>query len=106
MNKLPKTFKKRWVRALRSGRFIQSTGILADENGSCCLGVAGIICGIKHDVLATGGLYKDTVELQEMAAKHRIPKVLIEEGIRGELTEMNDNGTPFPEIADYIEENL
>jgi hypothetical protein len=31
---------RKWVEALRSGKYQQTTGRLADRNGFCCLGVA------------------------------------------------------------------
>lgn len=33
------TIKQRWVEALRSGQYTQTTGCLKGENGHCCLGV-------------------------------------------------------------------
>ena len=40
--RLPKMkvkYKKKWLKALRSGEFDQTKGSLADEDGYCCLGV-------------------------------------------------------------------
>lgn len=34
---------KKWVAALRSGEFIQGTGVLFDGNRYCCLGVACVV---------------------------------------------------------------
>jgi hypothetical protein len=31
--------KQRWINALESGEYPQTTGVLKDENGFCCLGV-------------------------------------------------------------------
>jgi len=40
MTKPTKQQIKKWVRALRSGEYSQTTGQLQDDRGHCCLGVA------------------------------------------------------------------
>ena len=42
--KLEKNFKKRWVAALRSGKYEQAQGELFDGEGYCCLGV---MCALR-----------------------------------------------------------
>lgn len=43
--KLPKAFKKKWVAALRSGKFEQGQCTLRDGKQYCCLGVACAVGG-------------------------------------------------------------
>src|SRR5579872_462210 len=60
--KLPKldpVLKEKWVSALKSGEFRQTTGSLcrtsSEENQYCCLGVLGSICGLPPDRLRGHG---------------------------------------------------
>src|SRR6476620_9902297 len=95
--KLPKGFKKKWVDALRSGRFKQGQIYLYDSEDStyCCLGVAEIVAGnVKSNI-----------------AEHTFPKkingckspdiLLLDknEKLPQELASMNDNEIPFEVIA-------
>jgi hypothetical protein len=71
--KLPKDFAVKWLEALRSGKYIQSRGMLTtalyvdttplsnelDKIGFCCLGVAGHLCGNPISSLSSGFLYSD-----------------------------------------------
>jgi hypothetical protein len=34
---------RKWVEALRSGEYTQTQGVLRDESGYCCLGVACVV---------------------------------------------------------------
>jgi hypothetical protein len=53
--KLTKAYKKRFIKALQSGRFKKTREILADENGYCCLGVACRLDGVKKSSLIKYG---------------------------------------------------
>lgn len=123
--------KKKWVDALRSGKYTQGRGYLRDENNRfCCLGV---LC----DVLAPEG-WTETVEdpdydgdeyrgyyafIEQLpeACNHEEVKYTthLPHGIRkvcevenqfaaqDQLIDMNDEKrASFHEIADWIEENL
>lgn len=72
--KLPKPFAIQWLEALRSGKYLQGGGTLAQpvyintppptdvESNNyrfCCLGVAGHICGNRATSLTRGFLYVD-----------------------------------------------
>jgi hypothetical protein len=102
--------RKLWVEALRSGEYTQCTKRLAKPNGYCCLGVA---CEV---FMKNGG------ELQKATDKYGIyyngeyltlPRVVrdwlglrtengsIDDGIA--LSEKNDHGASFEEIANIIE---
>lgn len=120
--------KKRWVEALRSGKYAQTTGALHrkfDEPrnhtsaGFCCLGVLREVLGMcQNEYLEDGSsrdcyLSDEEAEAAGLTARHQ-----------GDLSEMNDGGVwpggpPFEEfdaeegggfsfdtIAAYIEAHL
>ena len=113
--KLKAPFKRRWVAALRSGKFIQGHDSLAgpawDENLNaidtryCCLGVAAKLCDVLVMVYGYGqvgdGVDKDCFLPPEMG---------LTEEIQGKLAGLNDgvNAPPksFRWIAAYIERYL
>lgn len=104
--KLPKAFKNRWIKALRSGKFKQGTSSLKSEDDGvatyCCLGVAGHICGVT-DFKGQGYLVKG----EGIKGISKVPD-LIKGGEDGDnpnelatkLASMNDTGKSFTEIAD------
>jgi hypothetical protein len=110
--KLPKAFKDKWLKALRSGKFKQCQESLYDGEGYCCLGIACKIAyknipkWINDDyVLGEKG---DTGEKRKIK---NIPLVLLGDEnhnpIVKELIRMNDKyGKSFKQIANYIEKNL
>jgi hypothetical protein len=135
MDKLPVKFKEKWIKALRSGKYLQCTDSLmgtayskeeCDEydnvikesdilgEGYCCLGVAGKICGLDMDEWGSVGMLNDVdsnylpSELPEILTKpyHTIRRDGKEMSVAGKLASMNDEGCTFNEIADYIEKNL
>lgn len=83
--------KAKWMAALRSGEYRQTTNTLCDElpmPSYCCLGVLCVIAKQELDSSAYNWLTKTTRDY-------------------GPFVEMNDDqGKTFPEIADYIEKNL
>ena len=103
---------KRWVEALRSGKFEQGQHALRKEDSFCCLGVACEISGIgtwSGDLYSVGG----------RSEANYLPKAVQSwlglasrtgEGVNCDgyitLTELNDNaGKSFAEIANIIEAN-
>lgn len=114
--------KKKWVKALRSGKFSQTQGTLKDESGYCCLGV---LCelAVQEGVIKAGradatGYYTYGRNSQDLlpptvqrwaGIKSENPDVkFIDDGesINVSLSAVNDNGVEFDKIADLIEENL
>ncbi len=71
------TNQKKWVEALESGDYTQTTGRLKDESGYCCLGVACEISG-----LGTWMTQDEVPGASEYASKHDIVFQL-DEGTRG-----------------------
>jgi len=104
------SIKKAWIEALRSGEYAQTRGSLRDESGFCCLGV---LC----DVAVDGNweeqphgswLPPKSVRLRNKDDGHMSPEAYkrlgLDDWIR--LALLNDEGSSFLEIADYIEENV
>lgn len=95
---LDKKFKKKWVKALRSGEFAQGDGCLMfeeeDTRYHCCLGVAKELHIGRPLSIDEGkeSLFGEPIGLSEEVQDH--------------LSLMNDDGHDFGYIADYIEENL
>lgn len=125
--------KQLWIDALESGEYTQGVGALATKDGgNCCLGVlcelavkAGVLS--EEDVKApdyfsytASKTYKDSVnypphEVAEWAfntngvpgnASIYNPRVAIPGSSSITLSELNDDGATFAEIANYIKEQL
>lgn len=109
--------KAKWVAALRSGKYQQTTGQLRNEKGFCCLGVLLDVWG-RGEWL--GELYSYETgdiegEIQCSGDLDGLAKIVLSENRdeEGRLIALNDgdekNGKasqPFPVIADYIEAKL
>ena len=98
--KLTKKVKKKWLEALRSGKYKQGKNeLIKATNGGfsyCCLGVLQAITGLKvdncglltnrrADITCVKGLSVDT---------------------QGELSTFNDTDKSFDWIADWIDKNI
>lgn len=112
--------KKIWIEKLRSGEYEQIEGRLKvinfSKNSYCCLGV---LCDI-HNQYKLGewvhGLYQTEDEEQTEILPHSVKKwaglenncgdVVCIRGVTRALSEHNDLGVSFSEIADAIEEQL
>lgn len=121
--KLPKKFKKDWLRALRSGKFLQATGGLKVKKedgtiGYCCLGIAGEVAGCRipteeqnneegQNYAWLGGKTTSGTVKFPIKGYTKVPKLLHGDcEMAEELASMNDNGNTFLEIANYIEREL
>lgn len=116
--KLPKRFKNKWVKALRSGEFKQGKNELYSSISDtyCCLGVCGVICSVHISSMDYVGLFSEDWESSFTSDEFKaIPKLL--KGscesddydyniIVAKLTKMNDNGKTFKQIAAYINRYL
>lgn len=108
--KLPKRFKDKWVKMLRSGKYSQGQYTLRSSikigNESkysyCCLGVACLAAGYRPEDIGGNCIYKDMYP--------KTPKILHFEQnnrITNKLIEFNDSGKwSFKKIATYIEKYL
>lgn len=110
--------QRAWVRALRSGKYKQTTGVLTmlkedKPAGYCCLGV---LCdlAVKRKITSvdfSGEYAKYTDDLEESVVPEKIREWAalrcelgsLESDSDESLAHMNDNGTSFKEIAAIIE---
>lgn len=116
--------RRKWVEALRSGRYPQARHALRMGAGYCCLGVACDISGLGrwiHQVLSRSLVYevaggcrststlphevRDWLGLLENDAVFSQPNTTIMDSpsLCGSLVEMNDTGASFSQIANIIE---
>ena len=121
-------FLVEWVKALRSGEFAQTTDVLGEHgtNRRCCLGVA---CEVYQRLGGELEVEQDTYTVREgwdvrhaisydgevqslpekvcrvLEVEHPSVAVLSHDHGFSYLTELNDFGKSFAEIADIIEEN-
>lgn len=107
---MKKGIKRRWIRALRSGRYKQARRKLRGDNGYCCLGVLCDISGKGNwRELNTGcwvydyrGLSSSAYPCEEIRKSIGLRSVEMEE-----LISMNDSEkTNFDTIADWIENRI
>jgi hypothetical protein len=117
--KLKPSIKKRWIDALRSGRYIQGrhalcrvrTGKKHDGKISsyefCCLGVLAEELGLEWDEPEASPLWAD-LDFSIEGNPGELPLALLPyEGLQKELTLLNDEKRQsFRRIATWIEENL
>lgn len=113
---------EQWVAALRSGDYEQGTHCLRDkENRFCCLGVLSEMYRKEHpeahwvereennrtimfndgEEVATGVL---TYKVMDWAGINSVGGEIVDTHRTLYLTEVNDDGTPFGDIAKLIEE--
>jgi len=121
--KLDPKIKKVWLKALRSGEYKQTEAFLCVEKKEgepefCCLGV---LCeevgdgewrfkkGNKNECLPPHWTYSDPgrkISFASFPPPALMRRVGLDIRHAQELTNRNDEGWSFEEIADYIEENL
>jgi hypothetical protein len=108
---LDPAFKAKWVAALLSGEYQQTSATLRSETGFCCLGVACDVSGAgTWEPIDNGTQHR--YNLADDSRVSFVPQALADKiGLRGEtqhvLSIMNDSsGASFAEIAQYIQDNL
>lgn len=95
--------KAKWIEALRSGKYEQCQDALHDGIGHCCLGVLEIVSGVPSrdkEILASRPVSKYGDEIDEGAYQ------FLPQPVQVDLARLNDRGSDFSEIADYIEANI
>lgn len=83
--------KRLWLTALRSGDYYQIQGEYEDGGGGCCVG--GVLWSVSP-------LRSDNWLLALLEWTGLDPEAW------GLVVGMNDSGSTFPELADWIEKNL
>lgn len=104
--KLPIAFKKKWLKALRSGEYQQGIGELKSIDGKyCCLGVAAEVCGAtrikKLEFIKKGNKIRGITKIPNLLIGDRASNSIVYK-----LSTMNDEGESFKKIANYIEKHL
>jgi hypothetical protein len=96
--------KTKWLKALRSGKFKQTTGQLRNRGAMCCLGVLAHIqgCEWKRGVPRVEGRQIAENSTSVLTAEF----VDIPTDTQQHLASMNDSGQSFREIADFIEKQI
>ncbi len=117
---MKESVKNEWVKALRSGKYNQATAVLSDGDSYCCLGVLCEISGVsdfkyesEFDIVTYLGegetLPKKVMEFAGLRTCDGQTKNTVhpEDGKSTSiyLTELNDNGKTFDEIADIIDQH-
>ena len=105
-------WKKRWCKALRSGKYPQAQGCLRTDDGFCCLGVGcDIVDPTKWSNWSTPGARPAGWRYDNTMTSH-MPKAIrqftygLSETEESALVDLNDKGADFFKIADYIEANF
>ena len=113
-HKLPEPFRTNWIEALKSGKYKQVSGAMTRDDGYCCLGVASkLYQEMENKYYTISGwsfpeeegppvpeeLYGGDEELYHEEDK------TVEGWLPSKLAGMNDNGSDFVEIANWIKEN-
>lgn len=114
--------KRKWVDALRSGKYKQARGKLKNRAGGfCCLGVLCDIVGVKPEWVSTykSGLHNTDASYNKSVHGHyrfeneknylpsrvsEIAKVSMAD--QKLLANKNDTGASFNAIANYIERKM
>lgn len=112
------SIKANWVAALRSGKYRRTTDTLREVKPGkhvayCCLGV---LCDVMKEELkgnwhTQNGSFEcrlgDTTSWEAGALSNRFEDYIgLLPAQQGDLIRMNDSGSSFNKIADYIEKNL
>jgi hypothetical protein len=104
---MDKTIAKEWVKALHSGNYKQGKGRLRSlDNTFCCLGVLCNIHAMQHPKFAKKQTDADIYE-----GMSSFPPAIVSDWAEikyikyKSLAYMNDVGSSFAEIANYIEKN-
>ena len=112
---MKKEIKKKWLKALRSDKYIQGEGALCTTNSVdtfCCIGV---LCNVRAEGnkkrywRETDSKSDNPLELIFLGGSSVLTDSMLQwagltEDEQDKLAEMNDLGNSFQEIADYIEE--
>lgn len=104
--------REEWIEALRSGKYPQTKGVLHNEEGFCCLGVA---CDLKSPMIWKKEIswereepvfYYSWDSMMSLLPDYLAKELNITDIQMGDLTHLNDAGVSFKVIADLIEKNL
>lgn len=106
---MDKDIKAKWVEDLRASGHLRGVGRLCEDGRYCCLGRLCEVMGVeKRDATARTITYKCWPGHEDPWSSAVIMGGLagVSDGAAHRLTNMNDSGKTFSEIADWIEANL
>jgi hypothetical protein len=111
--------KNKWTTALRSGEYTQDSGKLRSRGGYCCLGVLCELAALEGVIPAAHVEEEDEMywyDGERQFLPYSVvdwagladadPRVRVDDVINNTLSELNDDGRTFDEIAGFIEEGL
>jgi hypothetical protein len=112
-----KQLRDEWVKALRSGKYDQTTETLEKDGAYCCLGVLCVVAGqdIPDDAndldsyeYESGEDDEDEILLFDMRPfRDQCGLGTAPDSLQNKLVKMNDDeNKTFAEIADWIEQNV
>lgn len=113
-NDTPATIKEKWVGALRSKLWWRGMGELRTANDPgflpsyCCLGVLKNISGLptrNREFLCKKASFA-VDKFGNNVFDETTQPMLLPAPVQTALAKLNDSGKTFPEIADYIEQNV
>lgn len=101
-------YLKRWIAALRSGRYRQTTGTLVTgpnhRSAYCCLGVGGRVCGVRNRAMGDVSILVNAPDELPPSVRRAGALLGLTPADQSKLTTMNDvQRCSFEQIADYIE---
>jgi hypothetical protein len=95
---MDKKLKKKWVKELLSGRYVQGVGELHNrvDRSYCCLGVLCVAAGAT------------SAEIADYSYPWLLPKYkhVIDKSVGRRLAMLNDEGIPFDMIAGLVDDAL
>jgi hypothetical protein len=102
--------KEKWLVALRSGEYKQGQNQLFDGEKYCCLGVLAEICGMEiadyADEILENGVEEGYEPLFSLVDTNLAIYTKDEPKFSDKLIGMNDGGSSFGDIANFIEQKL
>jgi hypothetical protein len=106
--KLPKAFKAKWLKALRSGEYKQGRSRLKKKTDTgfefCCLGVA---CEVAKSKIVLRKMPAYIISSDAVKGISKVPVILRGTcGVADKLASLNDDGNSFKRIALWIDKNL
>ena len=113
---MPQATLDKWLAALRSGEYKQAAHTLHDRttNGYCCLGVLQMVvdgkvecdaAGSPHEVPSSDWLVNNSIRFNLALGEGFIDVEPYLPSCSMYATILNDEGTPFTDIADLIEKH-
>lgn len=110
---MDQNFKRRWVEALRSGKYVQGKNYLLRNGRHCCLGVACELLVEEKKLVKEEDVVSETFCFRPAAGgswrhstipRSSLSSIGLDDATESKLMDMNDSqGKSFSEIADYIE---